>query len=147
MTEVGTGGAEGTKVNVPLPSGTGDEGYLMVYREILKPIALEFKPDFILVSAGHDPHKADPLGGMKLTSTGFGALAGVVKDIADRCCPGKLVATLEGGYNLEAQAEAVVSELKAFQGEVPDVNGIDHIVAKRIEEVKKVQSAYWSCFG
>jgi acetoin utilization deacetylase AcuC-like enzyme len=147
MTEVGTEGAEGTKVNVPLPSGTGDEGYLTVYREILKPIALEFKPDFILASVGHDPHKADPLGGMKLTSAGFGALAGVVKDIADRCCPGKLVATLEGGYNLEAQAEAVVSELKAFQGEVPDVNGIDHIVAKRIEEVKKVQSAYWSCFG
>ncbi len=147
MTEVGSDGAEGTKVNVPLPSGTGDQGYLMVFREILKPIALEFRPDIVLVSAGHDPHKADPLGGMKLTTSGFGAMAGVVKEIADICCQGRLAATLEGGYNLDAQAEAVVAELKAFQGAVPDVSGVDHGIAKRIEEVKKVQSAYWSCFG
>ena len=59
---------EGFTVNVPLPSGTGDAGYLMAYREILKPIALEFKPDIVLVSAGQDPHKDDPLGGMRLTS-------------------------------------------------------------------------------
>jgi acetoin utilization deacetylase AcuC-like enzyme len=146
MTEVGADGAEGTKVNVPLPSGTGDQGYLMVFREILKPIALEFRPDIVLVSAGHDPHKADPLGGMKLTSSGFGAIAGVVKEVADICCQGRLAATLEGGYNLDAQAEAVVAELKAFQGEVPDVSGADLGIARRIEEVKKVQSAYWSCF-
>lgn len=146
MTDVGADGAEGTKVNVPLPSGTGDEGFLMAFREILKPAALEFKPDIVLVSAGHDPDKADPLGGMKLTSAGFGAMAGVVKEIADLCCQGRLAATLEGGYNLEAQAEAVVAELKAFQGVVPDVSGIDPVIAKRIEEVKKVQRAYWDCF-
>jgi acetoin utilization deacetylase AcuC-like enzyme len=146
MTEVGSDGAQGTKVNVPLPSGTGDQGYLMAFRQILKPIALEFRPDFVLVSAGHDPHKADPLGGMKLTSSGFGAMAGVVKEIADICCQGRLAATLEGGYNLEAQAEAVVAEIKAFQGVVPDVSGLDLSIAGRIEEVKKVQSAYWSCF-
>jgi len=70
--EVGEDGAEGTKVNVPLPTGTGDEGYLMVFREILHPIALEFKPDLVLVSAGQDPHKDDPLGGMRLTAAGFG---------------------------------------------------------------------------
>jgi acetoin utilization deacetylase AcuC-like enzyme len=146
ITDVGTEGAEGTKVNVPLPSGTGDQGYLMVFREILKPIALEFKPEIVLVSAGHDPHKADPLGGMKLTTTGFGAMAGMVKEIANICCQGKLAATLEGGYNLEAQAEAVVAELKAFQGVVPDVSGVDHSITGRIDEVKKAHSAYWSCF-
>jgi acetoin utilization deacetylase AcuC-like enzyme len=146
MTEVGADDAQGTKVNVPLPSGTGDEGFLMVFREILKPIALEFKPDIVLVSAGHDTHKADPLGGMKLTPAGFGAMAGVVKDIANTCCHGKLAATLEGGYNLEAQADAVIAELKAFQGLVPDIDGIDPNIAKKIEEVKKVQSSYWECF-
>jgi acetoin utilization deacetylase AcuC-like enzyme len=118
----------------------------MAFREILKPVALEFKPDIVLVSAGHDPHRADPLGGMKLTSAGFGAMAGVVKEIADICCQGGLAATLEGGYNLEAQAEAVVAEIKAFQGVVPNIKGVDPSIAKRIEEVKKVQSAYWSCF-
>jgi acetoin utilization deacetylase AcuC-like enzyme len=146
ITEVGSEGAEGTKVNVPLPSGTGNEGYLMAYREILLPVALEFKPDIVLASAGHDPHKDDPLGGMRLTNEGFGAIAGLVKSIADQCCKGMLAATLEGGYNLEAQAEAVVSEIRAFQGSVPDVKGFDPAVAKRIEEVKKVQSAYWDCF-
>jgi acetoin utilization deacetylase AcuC-like enzyme len=144
--EVGENGAEGTKVNVPLPAGTGNEGYLMAYREILLPIALEYHPDIILVSAGQDPHKDDPLGGMSLTTDGFGAMAGVVKEIANVCCKGRLAATLEGGYNLQAQAEAIVAEIKAFQGDVPIVRGKDHKIAQRIEEVKKIQSAYWSCF-
>ena len=145
--EVGEGGAEGTKVNVPLPAGTGDVGYLMAYREILLPIALEFLPDIVLVSAGQDPHKDDPLGGMQLSTAGFGAMAGVVKEIADACCHGKVAACLEGGYNLQAQAEAVVAEIRAFQGDVPQVGGIDHRTAQRIEEVREIQSAYWSCFG
>lgn len=145
-TEVGADGAEGTKVNVPLPAGTGDDGYLMAFREILRPVALEFSPDIVLVSAGQDPHKKDPLGGMNLTSAGFGAMAGVVKDIANECCQGRLAATLEGGYNLEAQAEAIVAELRAFQGTVPSITGTDLKIAQRIAEVKKIQSAYWKCF-
>jgi acetoin utilization deacetylase AcuC-like enzyme len=145
--EVGDKGAEGTKVNVPLPAGTGDEGYLMAYREILKPIALEFQPDIILVSAGQDPHKDDPLGGMRLTSQGFGAIAGLVKDIANNCCQGRLAASLEGGYNLLASAEAVVAEIRAFGGDVPVIRGTDMNVARRIDEVKKIQRRYWKCFS
>jgi acetoin utilization deacetylase AcuC-like enzyme len=144
--DVGEDGAEGTKVNVPLPSGTGDEGYMMAFREILRPIALEFKPDIVLVSAGQDPHKDDPLGGMRLTAAGFGAMAGVVKEISDICCQGRLAASLEGGYNLQAQAEAIVAELKAFGGSVPHVGGTDLKAAQKIEEIKKIQSAYWKCF-
>ncbi len=145
--EVGEDGAEGFTVNVPLPSGTGDAGYLMAYREILLPIALEFKPDIVLVSAGQDPHKDDPLGGMRLTSSGFGAIAGLVKEIANTCCRGRLAASLEGGYNLQAQAEAVVAEIRAFGGEAAEVEGADPGVAGRIDEVKKIQSSYWKCFS
>ncbi|MDQ1260942.1 MAG: hypothetical protein QG575_123 [Euryarchaeota archaeon] len=145
--EVGEDGGEGFTVNVPLPSGTGDAGYLMAYREILLPIALEFKPDIVLVSAGHDPHKDDPLGGMRLTSVGFGAIAFVVKEIANTCCRGRLAATLEGGYNLQAQAEAVVAEIRAFSGDGPQVGGTDTGVVGRIDEVKKIQSSYWNCFS
>ena len=145
INEVGEDGAEGTKVNVPLPSGTGDEGYLMAYRNILKPIALEFRPDVVLVSAGQDPHKDDPLGGMCLTAAGFGAIAGVVKDIADACCQGRLAAVLEGGYNLRAQSDAIVAEIKAFQGAPPHVEGFDPRVARIIDDVKNVQKDYWSC--
>ncbi|MGA9099474.1 MAG: histone deacetylase [Methanotrichaceae archaeon] len=145
-TDIGSDGAEGTKVNVPLPSGTGDKGYVMVFREILKPIALEFKPDIVLVSAGHDAHKDDPLGGMRMTSIGFGAIASIVKEIADYCCQGRIAATLEGGYNLAAQAEAVVAELRAFQGASYSIQGTDVKIAQRIEEIKKIQSPYWECF-
>ena len=145
--EVGEDGAEGLTVNVPLPSGTGDAGYLMAYREILKPIALEFKPDIVLVSAGQDSHKDDPLGGMRLTSEGFGSVACLVKKIANTCCQGRLAATLEGGYNLQAQAEAVVAEIKAFGGEAAQVGGTDPGVARKIKEVKEIQSRYWKCFS
>lgn len=144
--EVGDNGAEGTKVNVPMPSGTGDEGYLMAYREILRPIALEFKPDIVLVSAGQDPHKDDPLGGMRLTDSGFGAMAGVVKEIADICCQGRLAATLEGGYHLQSQAKAIVAEIKAFHGESFPIQGKDPKIAQRIDDVKKIHRAYWHCF-
>ncbi|MGB7571041.1 MAG: histone deacetylase, partial [Methanothrix sp.] len=137
--EVGEDGAEGATVNVPLPAGTGDQGYLMAYREILKPIALEFRPDIILISAGQDPHQDDPLGGMRLTAQGFGAIAGQVKEIASKCCRGMVAATLEGGYNLKASAEAVVSEIRAFGGDVPEISGEDSSIARRIDEVKKIQ--------
>jgi acetoin utilization deacetylase AcuC-like enzyme len=145
--EIGENGAEGTKVNVPLPAGTGDEGYLMAFREILVPIALEFKPDIVLVSAGQDAHKDDPLGGMRLTADGFGAMAGLVKEIANITCSGRLAAVLEGGYNLGAQAEAVVAELRAFDGQVPQIGSIDPKLIQRIDEVRNIHSAYWSCFA
>ena len=146
MDDVGEDGAQGTKVNVPLPSGTGDEGYLMAYREILLPIALEFSPDIVLVSAGQDPHKDDPLGGMGLTASGFAAIAGVVAQVADLCSNGRVAAVLEGGYNLSAQAEAVVAQIRAFQGDLPEIGGFDPKVARRIDEIKSIQKAYWKCF-
>ena len=145
MDDVGEDGAEGTKVNVPLPSVTADEGYLMAYRELFRPIALEFSPDIILVSAGQDPHKDDPLGGMSLTARGFAAIAGTVKEVADLCSDGRVAAVLEGGYNLPAQAEAIVAEIRAFQGEAPEIKGFDPKVARRIDEIKNVQKAYWKC--
>jgi len=145
--EIGEDGAEGTTVNVPLPAGTGDQGYLMAYREILRPIAQEFRPDIILVSAGQDPHQDDPLGGMRLTAQGFGAIAGQVMEIARDCCQGRVAASLEGGYNLDASAEAIVSELRAFGGDVPVIRGMDSSIARRIDEVKKIQSRYWKCLS
>jgi len=141
--EVGEDGAEGSNVNVPLPPGTGDEGYLMAFREILLPVALEFNPDIVLVSAGQDPHKDDPLGGMRLTENGFAAMAAVVRQIADACCRGRIAACLEGGYNIQAQAEAVVAVIRAFGGESMEVRGTDANAARRIEEVKRIQSKYW----
>ncbi len=97
----------------------------MAYRELLVPMAQEFSPDIVLVSAGQDRIKDDPLGGMGLTASGFAAIAGVVKEVADICSKRRVAAVLEGGYNLSAQAEAIVAEIRAFQGEVPDISGFD----------------------
>ncbi len=147
--ELGMDGAEGFTVNVPLPWGTGESGYLAAFEEILKPVALEFDPDVILVSAGQDPHQADPLSGMNLSTEAFGSMAATVKEIADSCCEGRLVAALEGGYNLNALADSIVAILRAFKGEALariEV-GEDPRAAEKIEEVKRAMSLYWNCFG
>ncbi len=73
--EVGSGKGEGFTVNAPFPSGFGDAEYLAVYERILRPIALEYKPELVLVSAGFDPYVKDPLGGMEVTGDGFGNIA------------------------------------------------------------------------
>jgi acetoin utilization deacetylase AcuC-like enzyme len=146
--ELGMDGAEGFTVNVPLPWGTGDSGYLTAFEEILMPVALEYDPDIVLISAGQDPHQADPLSGMNLSTEAFGSLACAVKGIADRCCEGRLVAALEGGYNLEALSDSIVAILRAFKGEVPPRIEVeeDPRVAERIEEVKRAMNPYWNCF-
>jgi len=84
---------------------------------------------------------------MRLTAQGFGAVAGLVKEIAGDCCQGRVAASLEGGYNLDASAEAIVSELRAFGGDVPVIRGMDSSIARRIDEVKKIQSRYWKCLS
>jgi acetoin utilization deacetylase AcuC-like enzyme len=112
--EKGAGKGCGYKVNVPLAKGSGDQEYISAFEKILKPMALEFKPDFILVSAGFDACKDDPLGGMNVSPEGYAAMTGIIKDIAEKCCDGRIVSVLEGGYNLDglaASAEAHISVL------------------------------------
>ncbi|HII06730.1 MAG TPA: histone deacetylase [Methanotrichaceae archaeon] len=146
--DLGMEGAEGFTVNVPLPRGTGDAGYLAAFEEILKPVALEFDPDIVLVSAGQDPHQADPLSGMNLSCEAFGLMAAEVKEIADSCCEGRLVAALEGGYNLNALSDSIVAILRAFKGEAlaQIVVEEDPRAAESIEDVKRAQRLYWNCF-
>ncbi len=105
--EKGIGKGLGYTINVPFPAGTGDKEYKRVFDEILRPKALEFDPDFVLISAGFDAHKDDPLGGMNITAQGFGELTKIVKDIADNCCNGRIVSVLEGGYDLDGLADSV----------------------------------------
>ncbi len=112
--QTGTGPGEGFTVNAPFPTGFGDAEYIRVYSEVLRPIALEYKPELVLVSAGFDPYIRDPLGGMKVTGKGFGALASIIRDIAEQTCGGKIVFTLEGGYNPEGLQEGVRAVLQAF---------------------------------
>ncbi len=114
FSEVGSGRGEGFTVNAPFPAGFGDAEYLAVYDRILRPVALEFEPELVFVSAGFDPYVKDPLGGMEVTGAGFGGLAALIRDIAEQTCGGRVLITLEGGYNPEGLREGVRAVLRAF---------------------------------
>jgi acetoin utilization deacetylase AcuC-like enzyme len=112
--EQGSGAGKGTKLNVPYPARTGDREIRKAFEEKLKPAALAFKPDFVLVSAGFDAHGDDPLGGCGMTAEGFGALTRIVRGIAETCCNGRLVTLLEGGYDLAALADSAEAHVRAL---------------------------------
>ena len=112
--EKGTGKGAGFTINVPLAQGSGDRDYIRIFKETLQPAAVDFDPDFVLISAGFDAHEDDLLGSMKVTCEGFATLTGIVKDIAEQCCGGRLVSLLEGGYHLQALAAAVEAHIKVL---------------------------------
>lgn len=146
--EVGKGDGAGFTVNVPLPIGTDDAGYVYALTGILVPIAREFRPEFVLVSSGFDAHITDPLASMSVTSRGFGLFTDVIMAIAEELCNGRIVLTLEGGYNLDAIAEsvlAVFNSLIAGNGDLRGrVIGPNERVMTRIAEIKRVQKVYWN---
>jgi acetoin utilization deacetylase AcuC-like enzyme len=115
--ETGTGAGQGRTINVPLPAGQGDDDYLAVFDEVLSPATERFRPELVLVSAGFDAHRRDPLGGMRLTAMGFARLAQRVVDLADRFAQGRVVAVLEGGYDPEGLAGSVSAVLRVLDGD------------------------------
>ena len=111
--EAGSGRGEGATVNVPLPAGCNDEAYLGVLQRILVPLALAFRPEILLVSAGFDAHRDDPLGGMRITEEGFAAMASIVRSLADEVCGGRLAYFLEGGYSASGLLQGTGAVLDA----------------------------------
>jgi acetoin utilization deacetylase AcuC-like enzyme len=99
--EIGKGDGTGFVVNAALPPGQSDADYGAVFEDLFLPIADAFKPQLVLVSAGFDAHRADPLGDMNVTERGFGAMCTAVRRIAEDHAQGRLVLLLEGGYDLE----------------------------------------------
>lgn len=104
--EIGQGDGTGYTVNAPLSYGNGDRAIQMLMDEIFLPIAMQFQPDFIVVSSGFDSHHADPLGGLCLTVNMFGSLIAQLLSVQP-----KLVCTLEGGYNLSYVGPCLLSQL------------------------------------
>ena len=113
-TETGDGAGEGRTLNCPFSAGAGRAEIVGAFRDKLGPAADAFKPDFVLVSAGFDSRIDDPLGGFRLTDADFAELTAIVKEIAARHAGGRLVSTLEGGYNLPGLAAAAASHVKAL---------------------------------
>jgi acetoin utilization deacetylase AcuC-like enzyme/formylglycine-generating enzyme required for sulfatase activity len=113
-TEQGSGKGLQTNINVPLPAGSGDEDYVKAFEEELVPAASSFGPEFVLISAGFDAHEGDLLGSMRVTDRGFAKLTQIVKSIAEKCCRGRLVSILEGGYGLEGLAASVEAHIRVL---------------------------------
>lgn len=130
LADVGAGLGEGTVVNVPMAGGAGDVAYLKAMREILVPAADFFKPDLVLVSAGFDAHSFDLA--LNVTYEGFAAMTGVLQQIADKHCNGRLAMVLEGGYNTESLSKSVHAVLGVLAGAEPPepkVCGIEEVDA------------------
>jgi len=114
--ETGKGEARGTTVDIPLPAGCSDVEYLSVFEQIIVPVVRRFNPQLILVSAGYDTHWADGLAMMQVSVTGFAQMVKITKELADELCGGRLVFTLEGGYNLTALAASVKATFDVLLG-------------------------------
>ena len=145
--EIGAGRGEGYTVNAPMPADFGDDEYLHFFDDFILPIGRQFNPEFILVSSGFDGHWRDPLAQMRVTEDGFVAMARRVKKLAAECCGGKMVAALEGGYDLEAlvnSGRAVLEELGRYADEPIQVSRDGAAVMPIIERAARNVGRFWN---
>ena len=146
MDETGTGEGEGTTVDFPMAAGWGDEEYSRTFNEVLVPIARRFQPQLILVSAGFDAHWADQLAMMRVSVKGFAQVVVILKELAAELCQGRLVFTLEGGYNLQVVASSIKAVFDVLMGnsEIDDPLGKESLARKpegfdeHIEAIKRI---------
>lgn len=144
FTECGEGAGEGFTVNVPLPAGAVDGDYESVFDVVFEPVVRQFAPQAILVSAGQDIHRDDPLGEMAVTEAGFAQMGLRCVRLAKELCEGRLAFVLEGGYDRGATARAVEAVLRAVADErAPEVGGGTERAAAAIARAREVQSACW----
>ena len=116
LQERGKGEGEGATLNCPLSAGAGDREIIgRLNRELANAVAA-FKPDFILISAGFDAHREDPLASLEVTDEGFAEMTRIVKGLAASYCGGRIVSCLEGGYHLPALARSVGRHLEVLRG-------------------------------
>ena len=115
--DVGSDAGAGFTVNLPLAAGATDADYERVYDAIAWPVLKAFKPQLILISAGFDAYKDDPLAGMRLEAECFGRLTARLAAIADECCEGRIVAVTEGGYHLKGIADSLRSVIGALESD------------------------------
>jgi len=142
--EIGEGEGRGYTVNIPLMAGMGNETVAAVYHALLPPIAEQFKPQLVLVSAGYDAHLYDPLGGLRMTEAGFGSLSGLLAEVADTYADGRLAYFLEGGYDLDALAQSTRACLTVMKGEDPPTVGEEHEQSARLlAQVRNCIAPYW----
>ncbi|MFX0023085.1 MAG: histone deacetylase [Candidatus Hermodarchaeota archaeon] len=154
--EIGVGKGAGKIINYPMPAGAADDAIPLFFNEIITPICEEFKPEFILISAGFDTHWTDQLTNMNWTYQGPAEYLKKIKLLAQKYANDKILITLEGGYELDKQARAVYNCLKVLNDEdeslireEPRVSGqkmLDYFNNRLIPALKDKLKPYWKCF-
>jgi acetoin utilization deacetylase AcuC-like enzyme len=139
MDEVGTGAGRGLTVNIPLPAGSGGSAAGAAMDRIIMPVLAEFDPHWVLVSAGYDAHRADPLAGLSFEAQDYGAMAGRIAALGR-----PTVVFLEGGYDLAAIEESVEATLTGLEGVDHEFSvGSPAVALRMVELAAGVASAHW----
>ncbi|HPP77280.1 histone deacetylase [Methanospirillum sp.] len=158
--DIGVGDGKGYNINLPIPAGSSDKVYQYLLEEIILPLADEYMPDAIAISAGQDNHFTDPLTGLALTAHGYAGLMQEICILADSICYGRIIAVLEGGYSVEgglpytnlgliaAMAGLDISNIREpeiYQDILEKVISEDALpqVIKMVSELKKKLSDHW----
>lgn len=150
--EIGEGDGLGYNVNVPFPFRTSDQIYLKAIREIITPIISQYKPQFILVSAGLDGHYTDPVASLSLSALCYQRIYEIIVSLASEICEGRLVSVLEGGYSLKFVGKIAVAAIAKMSEAHYIIDDKAPATSKRsrrlgekiIEDVKEVQKAFWN---
>ena len=146
--EIGKGEGRGFTLNIPLEGGATDGDYQLVFDDIIVPVLDRFGPELVLVSAGFDAHRSDPLAHMRLTSAGFGRVARSIAAVAGRHAGGRVVAVTEGGYELSALGASLDAVIRVLAG---DHAWLDELTvaaptgrgARAADRARAAQSAEW----
>jgi acetoin utilization deacetylase AcuC-like enzyme len=140
IADVGEGAGEGFTVNLPVPAGSGEDRWLSLVEHVVAPIARSYRPGLVLISAGFDGHRDDPLADCDLTDGSYAALAAAMRSLADEL-HAPLGIVLEGGYDLRALAGSVVAVLEAASN---DVTAAPVELDPLAEEAREFLRRWWS---
>ncbi|KAL2066696.1 hypothetical protein VTL71DRAFT_2768 [Oculimacula yallundae] len=145
LANCGAGRGVGKNINIGwAEQGVGNGEYMAAFQKIVMPIAHEFDPDLVIVSAGFDAAAGDELGGCYVTPACYSHMTHMLMSLAD----GKVAVCLEGGYNLHAISKSALAVAKTLMGEPPErmvVPPLNRTAAGTLDNVKRIQSAYWEC--
>lgn len=119
VAERGVGDGVGANLNIPMPAGSGDAGYVAAINEVALPALEAFDPDLLIISSGQDAAASDPLGRMSVTTEGFREMTRLVAGFARESCHGRIVAVQEGGYSLDHMPFCALATIEALAGLEP----------------------------
>jgi acetoin utilization deacetylase AcuC-like enzyme len=140
--EIGAGPGAGYTVNLPVPAGADDELFCSLVQHVAVPLAKEFAPQLLLISAGYDAHRDDPIGGCEVTETGFATMAAAMREICETLGIG-VGCVLEGGYDLHALGRSVAATMHALGDQSPAREGAGEVAVAPLARAATERLARW----